>query len=54
MKDRMLRGELCIANDPELAADLARAQELLERCNPGEGRRGRQSGASPPNIDGDT
>ncbi|MFL5931348.1 MAG: sugar O-acetyltransferase [Gaiellaceae bacterium] len=33
MKERMLRGELYIAHDPELAADHARAQELLERYN---------------------
>ena len=33
MKDRMLRGELYIADDPELAADHARAQALLERFN---------------------
>jgi maltose O-acetyltransferase len=33
MKERMLRGELYLANDPELAADLARAQTLLERYN---------------------
>ena len=33
MKDRMLRGELYIAEDPELAADYARAQELLDRYN---------------------
>jgi maltose O-acetyltransferase len=33
MKQRMLRGELYIADDPELAADHARAQELLERYN---------------------
>jgi maltose O-acetyltransferase len=33
MKDRMLRGELYIADDPELAADFARAQELLDRFN---------------------
>jgi maltose O-acetyltransferase len=33
MKERMLRGELYIADDPELAADHARAQELLERYN---------------------
>jgi maltose O-acetyltransferase len=33
MKERMLRGELYVADDPELAADLARAQELLERFN---------------------
>ncbi len=29
----MLRGELYLANDPELAADSAYAQELLERYN---------------------
>ena len=33
MKERMLRGELYRADDPELVADLARAQELLERYN---------------------
>jgi maltose O-acetyltransferase len=33
MKERMLRGELYLADDPELVADLARAQELLERYN---------------------
>jgi len=33
MKDRMLRGELYIADDPDLAADNARAQALLERFN---------------------
>jgi maltose O-acetyltransferase len=33
MKQRMLRGELYLANDPELAADSARAQDLLERYN---------------------
>ena len=33
MKDRMLRGELYQAGDPELAADHARAQGLLERYN---------------------
>jgi maltose O-acetyltransferase len=33
MKERMLRGELYIADDPELAADFARAQELVERYN---------------------
>jgi maltose O-acetyltransferase len=33
MKDRMLRGELYLADDPELAADHARAQALLERYN---------------------
>jgi maltose O-acetyltransferase len=33
MKERMLRGELYLADDPVLAADHARAQELLERYN---------------------
>jgi len=33
MKDRMLRGELYIADDPQLAADNARAQRLLDRYN---------------------
>ena len=33
MKRRMLRGELYLADDPELDADQARAQELLERYN---------------------
>ena len=33
MKERMLRGELYIAGDPDLAADFARAQELLARYN---------------------
>ena len=33
MKQRMLRGELYIFDDPELVADHARAQELLERYN---------------------
>ena len=33
MKQRMLRGELYIADDPELAAAHARAQGLLERFN---------------------
>jgi maltose O-acetyltransferase len=33
MKERMLRGELYLADDPELAADGARAQDLLERYN---------------------
>jgi maltose O-acetyltransferase len=33
MKERMLRGELYLADDPELAADNARAQELLDRYN---------------------
>jgi maltose O-acetyltransferase len=33
MKERMLRGELYIADDPELAADNARAQALLDRYN---------------------
>jgi maltose O-acetyltransferase len=33
MKDRMLRGELYIADDPELAEDHYRASTLLERFN---------------------
>ena len=33
MKQRMLGGELYIADDPELAADHARAQDLLDRYN---------------------
>jgi maltose O-acetyltransferase len=33
MKDRMLRGDLYIADDEELATDFRRAQELLERYN---------------------
>jgi len=33
MKQRMLRGELYLAADAELAADQARAQALLERYN---------------------
>jgi maltose O-acetyltransferase len=33
MKERMLRGELYIADDPALLADHARAQELLDRYN---------------------
>src|SRR6266508_862903 len=33
MKDRMLSGELYLADDPELIAEHARAQELLERYN---------------------
>jgi maltose O-acetyltransferase len=33
MKGRMLRGELYLADDPELAADSTRAQELVERYN---------------------
>jgi maltose O-acetyltransferase len=33
MKERMLRGELYLASDPELVADHARAQALLERYN---------------------
>jgi maltose O-acetyltransferase len=33
MKERMLRGDLYLADDPEIAADQARAQELLERYN---------------------
>ncbi|MEY2535702.1 MAG: maltose O-acetyltransferase [bacterium] len=33
MKERMLRGDLYVADDPDLAADHARAQELLDRYN---------------------
>lgn len=33
MKERMLRGELYRADDPDLAADAARAMELTERYN---------------------
>lgn len=33
MKDRMLRGELYLADDPELIAERATAQALLERYN---------------------
>jgi maltose O-acetyltransferase len=33
MKDRMLRGELYIPDDDDLAADFARAQDLLARYN---------------------
>jgi maltose O-acetyltransferase len=33
MKERMLRGELYIADDEDLARDFARAQELVERYN---------------------
>jgi maltose O-acetyltransferase len=33
MKEKMLRGELYLADDPELAADSARAQALLDRYN---------------------
>jgi maltose O-acetyltransferase len=33
MKQRMLRGELYIADDPDLWADQTRAQELLDRYN---------------------
>ncbi len=31
MKDRMVRGELFIANEADLTDDYARAQELAER-----------------------
>jgi hypothetical protein len=31
MSDRMLRGELYIAEDPDLASEYARAQELIDR-----------------------
>jgi len=33
MKERMLRGELYIADDPQLCDDNARAQKLLDRYN---------------------
>jgi maltose O-acetyltransferase len=33
MKRRMLRGDLYLADDPELTAERARARELLERFN---------------------
>jgi maltose O-acetyltransferase len=33
MKEQMLHGELYIADDPELAADRAHAQEVLEQYN---------------------
>jgi maltose O-acetyltransferase len=33
MKQRMLRGELYLAGDPEIQRDAARAQELMERYN---------------------
>ena len=33
MKQRMQRGELYIADDPDLAADFARGQALVERYN---------------------
>src|SRR3954469_21098188 len=33
MKDRMLRGDVYIADDEDLAADFKRAQEILERYN---------------------
>lgn len=33
MKQRMLRGELYLADDPEIQADAARSQELMERYN---------------------
>jgi maltose O-acetyltransferase len=33
MKERMLRGDLYIADDADLAADFRRAQEILERYN---------------------
>jgi maltose O-acetyltransferase len=33
MKQRMRRGELYLAHDPELTADRARARQLLERFN---------------------
>lgn len=33
MRERMLAGELYIADDPELARELERAQSLLQRFN---------------------
>lgn len=33
MRERMLAGELYLADDPEIAADLARAQRLTHRIN---------------------
>lgn len=33
MKDRMLAGELYLADDPDLVADMVRAQRLLHRFN---------------------
>jgi maltose O-acetyltransferase len=33
MKERMLRGDLYIGDDPDLAADFARAQDLVDRYN---------------------
>jgi maltose O-acetyltransferase len=33
MKDRMLRGELYLADDPDIHADAARAHDLMERYN---------------------
>ena len=33
MRERMLRGELYVADDPDLAADHARAQRILDRYN---------------------
>ena len=33
MKERMMRGELYVADDPDLAADHARAQRILDRYN---------------------
>ena len=37
MKERMLRGELYIADDPDLADDHARAHALLDRYNATQG-----------------
>src|SRR5688572_19779948 len=33
MKERMLRGELYLADDPDIQADAARAHDLMERYN---------------------
>ena len=41
MKDRMLRGELYIADDPDLEADWARVQGILDRYNAPERAAGR-------------
>ena len=33
MKQRMLRGELYLADDPDIQADAARGHDLMERYN---------------------
>jgi maltose O-acetyltransferase len=45
MKDRSLRGELYIADDPDIAADFDRAQELLARFNGAAPRAGDERAA---------